>query len=219
VKSKQKLTAAKIAANQNNARNSTGPKSTRGKRYSSRNAIKHGIFSADMLLPGENEETYSEMLQGLVSALRPLGACEFSLVEELSWCRWRLRRVYPAEAAEIKIPIAALQPRPETIAHAAAEKRVIGEISRLEQIESQIELDAWVNTESVEWLQKLMYRDAVKDFLRYVECLQKVEIRSRPNLDGPEAQKNDPTNTEYFDTRKLEWDNFAREAMTKIRSS
>ena len=88
-----------------------------------------------------------------------------------------------------------MQPRPETVAHAAAEKRVKDEIARMEKIEAEIELHAGVSTEDIEWLEELIYGDPVKDFLLCVERLQKVDMRIRPSPDGPEAQKNNPTTT------------------------
>jgi hypothetical protein len=215
MKLKKTVTPAKLAAQRENAQASTGPKSSRGKKNSSRSAITYGIFSADMLLPGETEETYNVMLNRMVSAHRPVGDCELSMVQEMSWCRWRLRRVYSAEAGETKIPIAALQPRPETVAHAAAEKRVKDEIARMEQIEAEIELHARVSTEDIEWLKKLIYGDPVKNFLRCVERLQKVETQMRPSPAGPEAHKNNPTTTENSDTRQSEWQNFTREALKR----
>ena len=215
MKTKKTLTAAKLAAQRENAQASTGPKSSRGRKNSSRNAITYGIFSADMLLPGETEEAYNVMLNGMVSAHRPVGDCELSMVQEVCWCRWRLRRVYSAEAGETKIPIAALQPRPETVVHAAAEKRVKDEIARMEQIEAEIELHARVSTEDIEWLKKLIYGDPVKNFLRCVERLQKVETQMRPGPDSPEAHKDNPTITENSDTRQSEWQNFTREALKR----
>ena len=54
MKTKKTVTAAKLAANRDNAQASTGPKSSLGKRYSSRNSTSHGVFAYDRLLPGES---------------------------------------------------------------------------------------------------------------------------------------------------------------------
>jgi len=43
----------------------------------------------------------------------------------------------------------------------------------------------------------------VKNFLRCVERLQKVETQMRPSPAGPEAHKDNPTTTENSDTRHL----------------
>ena len=44
-----------IAANQKNAQKSTGPKTDEGKDASRRNAVKHGLAGAGVILPGDDE--------------------------------------------------------------------------------------------------------------------------------------------------------------------
>jgi hypothetical protein len=43
------------AANRRNAQKSTGPKTPEGKAAVRLNAMKHGLLSKDVLLPGEDE--------------------------------------------------------------------------------------------------------------------------------------------------------------------
>ncbi len=49
-------TEAQIKANQENAKKSTGPSTSKGKQRSSMNGMTHGIFSKILSLPGENLE-------------------------------------------------------------------------------------------------------------------------------------------------------------------
>jgi len=62
-------TPAQISANTRNAQQSTGPRTTQGKRTSSQNALTHGLSSKDMTLPDEDpavfEEFFSEFLEQL----------------------------------------------------------------------------------------------------------------------------------------------------------
>ena len=44
-------------ANRRNAQLSTGPKTTNGKARASRNALTHGLFATDLLLPRLGERT------------------------------------------------------------------------------------------------------------------------------------------------------------------
>jgi hypothetical protein len=46
----------KAEANRRNALKSTGPKTPGGKAAVRLNALKHGLLSQDILLPGEGEE-------------------------------------------------------------------------------------------------------------------------------------------------------------------
>jgi hypothetical protein len=81
---------------------STGPRSKAGQRRSSRNAIKHGIFSEVILLPGEPISQYRSLLKRWRDALRPEDEVESVLVEKLVCLAWRYRRFLAAECAEIR---------------------------------------------------------------------------------------------------------------------
>jgi hypothetical protein len=77
------------------------PRNEGGKRQSSHNSTKHGIFSAVILLKGESREKYESLLRQLLDALQPEGKLEELLVEKLATIAWRYRRLLIAEAAEI----------------------------------------------------------------------------------------------------------------------
>ena len=49
------------AANRRNALKSTGPKTPEGKAAVRLNAMKHGLLSKDVLLPGEDESALKEL--------------------------------------------------------------------------------------------------------------------------------------------------------------
>jgi hypothetical protein len=51
-------TLKQIAANQNNALRSTGPRSLAGKARSRLNAVKHGLTATHSLLPGEDPKEF-----------------------------------------------------------------------------------------------------------------------------------------------------------------
>lgn len=94
-----------LLANQQNAQLSTGPKTTKGKAIIATNAIKHGIFTKDLIIKStlgkENEEEYLEMLTNLVVCLNPQNQMESLLVEKIAIDFWRLRRVIRFEAGSI----------------------------------------------------------------------------------------------------------------------
>ncbi|MGP0020272.1 MAG: hypothetical protein ACLPHP_17000 [Candidatus Sulfotelmatobacter sp.] len=85
----------KIAANRQNARKSTGPKTPRSKAYSRRNALKHGFFArdtVDFLAHGEDRRAYAKLLKGLRDGYQPVGMAEELEVELISVCWWKLKR-------------------------------------------------------------------------------------------------------------------------------
>src|SRR5207248_188740 len=61
----------------------------------------HGLTSKKCpILPGENEEEYRELQDALTRDLKPRGAMQRELVEDLVQTRWKIRRI-PAIEAEL----------------------------------------------------------------------------------------------------------------------
>ena len=104
-----KASAARIAANQANALKSTGPKTGAGRNASKMNALKHGIFSSEILVRGrhlqENHEELAALHQRMLDAYHPVGVVEEMLVDQLVTTFWRTRRLQKAEAAEIALSV------------------------------------------------------------------------------------------------------------------
>lgn len=99
-------TKKRIEANRKNALVSTGPVTAEGKALVSQNAVKHGIFAKDLLITAgdgkEDEQEYSELLDGLIVSLHPTGQIECLLVEKIAADYWRLRRVLRYETGSIR---------------------------------------------------------------------------------------------------------------------
>jgi len=90
----------KLQANRKNAKKSTGPKTPRGKAFSQRNAVKHGLFAMHIMdfdVLREDPQQYEELLQGLREQYRPIGQAEELEVERAALCWWRLKRVWRYE--------------------------------------------------------------------------------------------------------------------------
>ena len=88
----------KAQANRRNARKSTGPKTPEGKNASRLNALRHGLLSKDILLPGEDGEALRELAEGLRAEVQPVGELESILVDRITSLLWRLRRLERVEA-------------------------------------------------------------------------------------------------------------------------
>jgi len=65
-------TEKQIAANRENARLSTGPRTEAGKAAPSTNAVKHGLTGRFVILPGQ-QEAFDELEAGLRGSLLPSG--------------------------------------------------------------------------------------------------------------------------------------------------
>jgi|SRR5271169_1345902 len=96
------ISQRKLKANRENARKSTGPKTPRGKAFSRRNALKHGLFVrhvTDFEALGENPREYDDLLNGLWGQYQPVGRAEEIEVERVAICFWRLKRAWRHENA------------------------------------------------------------------------------------------------------------------------
>lgn len=82
-----------VFANKQNALQSTGPKSSEGKCVSSRNSLKHGLLSKDLLLREEKRPELEAFRNRVYSTLQPQGELEEVLIERIINAVWRLKRI------------------------------------------------------------------------------------------------------------------------------
>jgi hypothetical protein len=103
---RRKSSPAKIAANRQNSRKSTGPKTERGKRNSRFNATRHGILAKHVVLPRnewiENPREFRQLLDALCDEFKPVGVAEMHKVEEYALCMLRAQRAARFESATIR---------------------------------------------------------------------------------------------------------------------
>jgi hypothetical protein len=88
----------KQIANRLNAAKSTGPRSAEGKRASALNRLKHGFYSADVVLPGEHRADYDALLDAFVAEHKPQTATQMLCVQRIASCTWKLRRLEASHA-------------------------------------------------------------------------------------------------------------------------
>lgn len=99
-----------IAANQQNAKKSTGPTTPDGKNAAKMNAITHGILSTHLFIPTSADTTdiegFADFFELFFEEMQPVGIMESLLVDRLFATFWRLRRLHIAETGFIKKQIA-----------------------------------------------------------------------------------------------------------------
>jgi hypothetical protein len=91
------MSAAQIAANQANARLSTGPMTAEGKQRSATNATTHGGTSKKVLLPGESQEEYDAFRHSIDRDYRPANDHEKVLAKLVADTTWRYKRLIATE--------------------------------------------------------------------------------------------------------------------------
>jgi len=85
------ISDAKLAANRKNALHSTGPKTKRGKRYSRRNALKHGLYSSELLASAEDQPEFGELRGELMSQYQPATTMQWLAFDNIHHCCWRCK--------------------------------------------------------------------------------------------------------------------------------
>jgi len=89
----------RILSSRANGARSRGPNTPEGKLRSSLNALRHGLLSDCVVLPGESREGFDTLLAEHLERLGPLDGVEFGMIEEMAASYWRLRRSWAIENA------------------------------------------------------------------------------------------------------------------------
>ena len=87
-----------IAANRQNARSSTGPRTEHGKRRSRRNAVRHGLTAETIIDVLEDPAAYKALQRAIHADYRPSTNFELELVARLVSLLWQLRRAVAIES-------------------------------------------------------------------------------------------------------------------------
>ncbi len=90
-----------IQANRLNAQKSTGPQSPEGKQRVAQNRTKHGLAGEHVVLPGEDQSAFDDLLATLHSNWDPHSETEAFLVDTMAFNQWRLIRIGRMEHASL----------------------------------------------------------------------------------------------------------------------
>ena len=96
-------TDKQIAANRENAKKSTGPRTEPGKRRSRRNAVRHSLTAESVITVLEDEAAYRKFERVVIHDYTPETAVERALVVRLASLLWRLRRAVAIESGLFQI--------------------------------------------------------------------------------------------------------------------
>lgn len=100
-KPKRRASKKQIKANRRNGILG-GPKSMRGRKRVSKNAITHGLLSRAIVVKEfECQKDFDDLFSGLIEFCDPFGPIEMMLIEKIAVAWWRLKRVAVAEVGTI----------------------------------------------------------------------------------------------------------------------
>ncbi len=86
-------------ASRTNGAKSHGPVTEEGKQASSQNRLAHGFNSKRVVLPGESQEEFDELLAAYLDEHQPETPTERTLIENMAIARWRQQRAWTLETA------------------------------------------------------------------------------------------------------------------------
>jgi hypothetical protein len=92
------ISEARLAANRANAQLSTGPTTPEGRAASSQNSFKHGLYSKQLIIRGEDPAELDALKADLRAEHQPANLTEEMLVNEMAEHYWRIKRARRIEA-------------------------------------------------------------------------------------------------------------------------
>ena len=98
-------TAKQIRASRENAKKSTGPRTSEGKANSSKNALKHGLLAEDAVIPGEDPAAFDRHLTKLEDTYLPRNYVEKQIVHQIADTMWRIKRLSRIETTVVSAAI------------------------------------------------------------------------------------------------------------------
>jgi hypothetical protein len=139
------MTDKKLAANRQNALNSTGPKTPEGKKRSSLNALRHGLRAGCLAVPGlERAQDWEVHRRRIIQDLAPVGYLERVLVERAASLLWRLGRVVRYESDMVAIAVKKAEERGNDILSSVTIDDLMGPQLALRQAEKHERTITWV---------------------------------------------------------------------------
>jgi hypothetical protein len=169
---KKTMSEKQLRANRANALKSTGPRTEQGRAVSRWNALKHGIFSTEVLIQGshvaEDKNEFARFGEAFRRQFQPAGPLEQTLVEQIITAQWRLRRVLAAESGEVALGMesserehAHLNEKERACRRAAAMVPAQAVVTRIQGYESRLQRQLFRALEQLERLQRARKEEAM----------------------------------------------------------
>lgn len=140
------ISPRKLAANQENARRSTGPRTPEGKEKVRLNAVRHGLLAKEVIVPigdeQDNRSKFERLWNDLWQHYAPVGPVEEMLVEMIAICYWRLRRATRAEVGQLSLEF----PRVQEGIGALLARNVAELMEQVEEADASFDFGAWLKT-------------------------------------------------------------------------
>ena len=181
-----------INANRQNAQNSTGPRTTKGKEKASQNSVKHGLSARYDVIGSESQADFDLHRQKILDELSPAGPMESMLAERIVSLSWRLERTVRIQNQVFDAKIFNTKNNPLTkLAQAVLSKHLKGgQPESPPELElGQLAIKDFADCRILDRL--LMYERRMENSL-YKTMLELQRLRLARNLETAAAANNEP---------------------------
>ncbi len=149
------LSEARLLANRENARKSTGPRTEEGKARSRRNALRHGLAGEGAVLHPEDEARLRERVAAWSECLGPRDALEEYLISRAAWHSVKLDRAGRVDAARVAANVRQAEAdfAPRRLEEVA---RIASAIRLLQRLAAVVESRGWLDSQGLDDLIRLL---------------------------------------------------------------
>jgi len=91
------ISEKQLEANRNNARHSSGPKTTAGRQHSRMNAMRHNLTGQVTTMTDDDRAAHDKLSKAIIASLAPEGGMETQLAQRIATDSWRLNRASAIE--------------------------------------------------------------------------------------------------------------------------
>jgi hypothetical protein len=181
-------TEKQIAANRENAKKSTGPRTPEGKSKTRLNAKRDGITGQVITLSAEDLAVFEQLKSGMIAEFNPQTLCERQLASAIAWDTWRLNHLRAVEmnlyaigsqAAEIKIECDNPELR-AALADAATWERQSQKFALMSIYEQRLSRNVHNNMAALTELQREREAKRKKDLDREIDIAKAKDIEGKP---------------------------------------
>jgi hypothetical protein len=107
---KRTASPRKLASSRANGAKSNGPKTEAGKRRSAQNARKHGLTAVTIVVSNEDQAEFDQLYAAYLDHFQPRNPVEIDLVAEIVSAKWRQRRLWSVESAQLDLEMVRQRP-------------------------------------------------------------------------------------------------------------
>ena len=150
------------------------------------NALKHGVYSSEVMLPGEKRSDYEALRAAHYDEWAPDGVIEECLVDELFMMRWKKRRMDQYDQIRLQQRFAQIHQKNEANRHRTNLKNLSAEFRDATSIEAVEKILSILSPFYCQVIMHWVPRESCKDLAQWGAAVGKFlsELKTEDHLEG-----------------------------------